>query len=126
MKKKNPDKRAKELHEKIKDSRKKRSVTTAVRNTETEISIVGTSDRYLRKEIREALNENELEAKSILGNHAEQNVLAEAEKRNLTIVEIGASRPICLDCEEELKEKGIFSWSPFSGKKSRNRKNKTK
>ena len=122
MEKKNPDKRAKELHEKIKDARKKRSTTTAVGNTETDISIVGTSDRYLRKEIRDELDENEKEAPSIVGNHAEQNVMDEAEKQNLTITEIGASRPICMDCEKEIKRKGIFSWSPFSKKKSKNRK----
>ncbi len=40
MDKKNPDERAKELHEKIKDPRKKRSTTTAVGSTKTETSIV--------------------------------------------------------------------------------------
>ncbi len=72
---------------------------------------LGTSDRCLRKEIRDELDK-----------HAEQNIFAEAKKFNLTITEIGASRPICIDCEEEIKEKGIFSWSSFSKKKSKNRK----
>ena len=119
---KNPEERAKELHEKIKDQRKRRSTTTSVGKTKTVLSIIGTSDRYLRKEIRDELKKNEIKAKSIFGNHAEQNIFAEAREQNLTIIEIGSSRPICFDCEKEIKKMGIFSWSPFSGKKSKNRK----
>ena len=119
---KNPNERARALHSKIKDPRKRRSTTTAVGQTQERISIVGTSDRYLRKEIREAMNEDEIVAPSVEGKHAEQNVMAEAEQQQLTVTDIGASRPVCADCEAVIKAKGIRSWSPFSGKKSKKRK----
>jgi hypothetical protein len=53
-------------------------------------------------DIRKALEDHEIIAKSYLGNHAEENIIAEAEIRNLTLFEMGASRPICLDCEDLL------------------------
>ena len=119
---KSADQRAKELHDKIKDARNKRQNTTAVGNTEQEVTLVGTNDRYLRKEIREALEENEIEVPSIIGNHAEENVIAEAEKQNLNMTEIGASRNICSDCEKLIKKKDIKTKTPFSGKPSKKRK----
>jgi len=122
MQKKNPDERAKELHDLIEDERKKRHTTTAVGNTEEDITIIGTNEEYLRFEIRKGLHEHEIIAKSRAGNHAEENVVDEAENRNLTLVEIGASRPICLDCEEKIKAKGIDARTEFSGKTSKNRR----
>jgi hypothetical protein len=118
----NPDQRAKELHSKIGDTIKQELTTTAVGITENGIGIIGTSDRRFQKEIENNITENEILAESHLGNHAEENVINEADKRNFTIKEIGASRDICLDCEEIIKNKGILSLTPFSGKKSRNRK----
>lgn len=121
--KKNPDKRAKELHDLLEYERTKRHTTTGVGNTESDTVIVGTSEDYMRQEIKEALNDNEITAKSRKGNHAEENVMDEADELDLTITEIGASRPICLDCENKIKEKGIDAKTEFSGKKSRKRKN---
>ncbi len=118
---KNPDLRAKELHEKIKDKRKKDQITTAVGNTSQNIAIIGTSDIYLRKEIRDSLFQYEIEAKSKIGNHAEQNIIEEAIKQNLTVTEIGASRDICIDCQDILESMNIVAKTPFSGKKSKNR-----
>lgn len=118
---KNPTERAEALHDLIEDERKKRHTTTAVGDTKEEISIVGTNEEYLRPEIRRSLLPHEIIAKSKPGNHAEENVIEEAADRNLSIVEIGASRPICLDCEEMLKELGIHTQTGFSGKKSKNR-----
>lgn len=46
----------------------------------------------------------------------------EATERSLTLLEIGASRPICLDCEEMIKAKGIETLTEFSGKVSKNRR----
>lgn len=114
------DKRAKELHSLL-DKRSQNSSTTAVRNTQEQITLVGTSDKYIRKAIFEALQAHETTAESKLGNHAEENIIEMAEKMNLHLIEIGASRPICLDCEELLKEKGIEAKTNFSGKKSKNR-----
>jgi len=122
MKRKNPDKRAKELHNLLENERTKRHTTTAVGNTEQDITIVGTSEDYMRPEIKVTLLEHEIPSKSRKGNHAEENVMDEAGERNLNITEIGASRPICLDCEIKIKEKGIETKTKFSGKKSRKRK----
>lgn len=121
MQKKNPHDRANELHDLIADERKKRHTTTAVGNTTEEIFIVGTNEEYVRMEIRRALFEYEIIAKSRPGNHAEENVMDEATERSLTLLEIGASRPICLDCEEKIKAGGIETQTEFSGKKSKNR-----
>lgn len=118
---KNPTERSEELHNLIEDERKRRHTTTAVGDTNSAISIIGTNEEYLRAEIRRALLPHEIIAKSKPGNHAEENILEEAAEKNLTITEIGASRPICLDCEELLREQGITTQTTFSGKKSKNR-----
>jgi len=120
-KKKNPDQRAKELHALL-DRISRNSTTTAVGNTTTEAVIVGMNDKYIRKIIREALEDYEIPADGESGKHAEENVIAMAEKLNLTLTEIGASRPICLDCEELLKLNDITAKTEFSGKKSKKRK----
>lgn len=119
---KNPDERAKELHDMVSDERKRKHTTTAVGNTLENVSIVGTNEEYLRMEIRRALEPHEIIAKSHLGNHAEENIIMEAETRDLTLFEMGASRPICLDCEDLLAEKKIEAKTSFSGKPSKNRK----
>ena len=87
MVKKNPDKRAKELHDLLEYERTKRHTTTAVGNTEHNTVIVGTSENYIRSEIKEALLDNEIPAKSRHGNHAEENVMDEADELDLQIVE---------------------------------------
>lgn len=124
MERENPDERAKELHDLLEYERTKKHTTTAVGNTDEDITIVGTSEDYLRAEIKEALLEHEIPAKSRKGNHAEENVMGEADERNLKITEIGASRPICLDCENKIKEEEIEAKTEFSGKQSRKRKPK--
>ena len=118
----NSHNRAKELHDLIEDERKKRHTTTAVGNTSEDVSIVGTNEEYLRFEIRRALLDHEIIAKSRVGNHAEENVMDEAKERNLRLTEIGASRPICLDCEAKIVEQGIETQTEFSGKVSKNRR----
>ena len=57
---KNPDKRAKELHHKIRDEFKKRKITIAVGNTEEELAIVGTSEQYLQKDVLKAFKKMRL------------------------------------------------------------------
>ncbi len=122
MQHQNPDERAKELHNMLSDERKRKHTTTAVGNTTEDISIVGTNEEYLRMEIRRALESHEIIAKSHPGNHAEENVIREAEARELTLFELGASRPICLDCENLLTNKNIEAKTDFSGKPSKNRR----
>ncbi len=114
--------RARELHDLIEDERKRRNTTTAVGNTAEQISIVGTNEEYMRFDIRNGLLPHEIIAKSRAGNHAEENVMDEAGERNLTLLEIGASRPICLDCETKIAARGIETQTEFSGKVSKNRR----
>lgn len=121
MQRKDPTKRANELHDLIEDDRKKRHTTTAVGDTDTDISIVGTNEACLRTEIKRGLLPHEIIAKSKPGNHAEENILDTAAEKNLKITNIGASRPICLDCEEKIKDLGITTKTEFSGKKSKKR-----
>lgn len=121
MQRKDPTKRAQELHELMEDERRRRHTTTAVGDTDTDISIVGTNEIYLRTEIKRGLLPHEIVAKSKPGNHAEENILDTAAEKNLKIVNIGASRAICLDCEEKIKALEIETNTEFSGKKSKNR-----
>ena len=122
MQNKNPTERAIELHNLIEDDRKRRNTTTAVGNTNSTLTIIGTNDEYMRLEIKKALLDHEIVAKSTPGKHAEENIIAEATSKDLKILEIGASRPICLDCEELINELGLETTTGFSGKKSKNRR----
>ena len=122
MNEKNPDKRAKDLHNEIKDEFKKRKITIAVGYTDSDFSIVGTSEKYMQEDILNAMNENEIVATPNYDKHAEEDIIAEAEKREVNVTDIGASRPICIDCEEIIKNKNITSHTEFSGKKSKKRR----
>lgn len=115
------DKRAKELQSKIKNKISRNMTTIAVGLTNAE-TIVGTNDVRLNKNVKAELNVNEIIAKSYKNNHAEENVILEADSRNLTINEIGASRNICIDCQELITKRNILTDTPFSGKKSKKRK----
>lgn len=101
-----PEKRAKELHEKIKFKFTRDKNTTAVLNTDTDTVIVGSNEVRLRKEQREALYDNEIEATG--QGHAEITVINKAEELELTGTEIGVSRPICEKCEEVIKERKLI------------------
>ena len=118
----NPDKRAKELHNSIQDEFKKRKITIAVGNTESDFSLVGTSEKYMQDDVLNAMNDNEIVATPNFDKHAEEDIIEEAQKREVKITEIGACRPICLDCEELLNENNIISRTEFSGKKSKKRR----
>ncbi|TAE04132.1 MAG: hypothetical protein EAZ97_00490 [Bacteroidetes bacterium] len=121
MKDKKLEERAKELHQLIPNIVARNRVTIAVLQTQTEMVIVGTSERELRALQRKALLENEIEAESTDKNHAEENVIAKAKELGLKGLEIGASRPICLDCEDLIKQEGIIPQTELKGKKSKNR-----
>mgnify|MGYP006290968907 CR=1 FL=1 len=120
--KKNPGKRAKELHNEIKDEFKKRKITVAVGNTNSDFSLVGTSEKYMQEDVLNAMNEDEIVAKPNYDKHAEEDIIQEAEKRKVKVTNIGASRPICIDCEKLIKENNITSHTTFSGKKSKKRR----
>ncbi len=116
-----PEKRAKELHELIESQVARNKVTIAVLTTDTPSVIVGTSEKELREAQRKVLQEHEVEAKSEKNKHAEENVINQAKAMGLQGKKIGVSRPICLDCEELIKEENIETNTPFKGKKSKNR-----
>ncbi len=118
---KKPDERAKELHSKIRNTIARNQTTIAVGVTENEQTIVGTSDKIMQRDVINALEQNEIVAACQFGKHAEEDVIDEADNRNLTITEIGASRNICNECEDLLKSRNIKTSTPFSGKKSKNR-----
>ena len=120
MSKTNPDKRAKELHALL-NPITQRQVTIAVGNTTENISLVGTSENQMRKVIKENLLDHEMVAKPDVDTHAEEDIITSAERLALNLTEIGASRAVCLDCEELLKEKGIDIKTELSGKKSKKR-----
>ncbi|MCB1157408.1 MAG: hypothetical protein H7A25_16355 [Leptospiraceae bacterium] len=116
-----PEKRAISLHSLIKHLFTRNKNTTAVLNTKEKISIVGSSEKRLRPEVRAGLKENEIEATG--PGHAEEKVIKKAEIEKLHPTEIGVSRPICLDCKSLILQKDIQTKTNFSGKKSKNREN---
>ncbi len=115
------DKRVKELHGKLGKITQDKT-TTSVGLTEEQIGIVGSSEGRLRKIVKKALYDFEIEAKGQSGKHAEEYVIDEAEKRNLKLTNISASRPICIECQELIEGKEIKTNTSFSGKKSKKRK----
>jgi deoxycytidylate deaminase len=91
--------------------------------TETDTVIVGTSERRLREPQRKVLEVHEIEAVNTqVGLHAEEKVILEAKKLGLKGQKIGASRKICLDCQDLIENEGIKPETEFSNKKSKNRK----
>ena len=119
---KNPDERAKELWNKLKHRFTRSVVTIAVGNTEENISLVGTSENRMRKEITNSLEEHEIIAEPNENTHAEEDVVAMAKLLKLKLQAMGASRPICIDCEDLLKKNDIEPKTELSGKKSKKRK----
>jgi hypothetical protein len=109
-----PDKRAKELHSKIKHQFTRDKNTTAVLNTDSNTVIVGSNEVRLRKEQREELLENEIEATGM--GHAEIKIIKKAEEINLTGTEIGSSRPICDECKNIIQENKIIARTEFKNK----------
>jgi hypothetical protein len=117
----NPDDRAKELHSHLGIVTQDKT-TTAVGLTEENIGIVGSSEGRLRKIIRKLLFPFEVEAEGEAGSHAEQNVINEAKKREMKLTNMGASRDICIECQEMIENANIEASTTFSGKKSKERK----
>ncbi len=116
---KDAQKRAKELHSKIKHKHTRDRNTTAVLNTKENIAIVASNEVRLRREQREVLEKNEIEATGL--GHAEETAINKTDEMNLTGKEIGVSRNICFDCEILIKKKGLKTKAGFSGKKSKKR-----
>lgn len=110
------DKRVNELHKKLGKTTQDKT-TTSVGLTEEKIGIVGSSEGKLRKTVKKALYDFEIEAKGNPGKHAEEYVIDEAEKRELKLTDISASRPICIECQELIEEKEVNTNTLFSGKK---------
>jgi uncharacterized protein YfeS len=116
-----PDARAKYLHSLLQNPFTKSRVTIAVLTTNKE-TVVGTSEPQLRNVQKQALNSHEVEAIDDKNDkHAEEKVIAKAKEMGLEAREIGASRPICSDCEALIKQEGIVPKTKLKKKKSKNR-----
>lgn len=120
--KQNPDIRARYLHNEIKDEFKKRKITIAVGNSDNNFSLIGTSEKYLHKDVLNAMSNMEVLANPNYDKHAEEDIIIDADDKDIVIKDIGASRSICLDCENLIKTHNITSHTAFSGKKSKNRR----
>lgn len=120
-KKYNVDERVEGLHLKLGKVTQNKT-TTSVAISKENVGIVGSSEGKLRKSISKELYDFEIEAKGEPGKHAEVYVMEEADKKDLTITNIAASRPVCIECEEIIKKKDIKTNTPFSGKKSKKRR----
>lgn len=118
----NQRERAKYLKNKIKNTIARNRTTIAIGITEDDDSIIGTSDNRMKKEVLNELDEKDIIATPHDYNHAEEDIIDEADSMKKKLKTIDASRDICIDCEEKMKERGIGTNTPFSGKKSRNRK----
>lgn len=79
--------------------------TTAVLQTTSGRTIVGSGVRDLSPVQRQSLRPNETEAR-LLGEHAEVTVVARAIELGLQPASIGVSRPICPECIQYLKSTG--------------------
>jgi len=123
MKFENQHERAKYLHSKIKNTFAKNQTTIAIGITEDDESIIGTSDNRLRKDVVNELNDDDIIATAHDYNHAEEDIIDEADNLQKKLKSIDASRPICSDCETKIKERNISTSTPFSGKQSRKRQN---
>ena len=111
-------KRANELHDALPIATQRRT-TTAVGLTEDGLTIVGSSEKHLRKSQRLKLKPNEIAASG--EGHAEETVFNTAKSLNKSVKEMAASRKVCSDCENLLKNSNIKIITPLSGKKSANR-----
>lgn len=78
----------------------------------TEI-LVGSSEGVLRPAQREALLPGEAAIKGVPGTHAEVNVIDAAASRGETVTAIAASRPICTECEQAIRNAGAEIASPI-------------
>ena len=75
-------------------------------------NVVGHSDLYLPKAIKDNLGSNDIGVSGIFG-HAEVSAIKGAKKKGLTPLRVGASRPICQGCQKFSKKNNVIPVEPL-------------
>ncbi len=101
--------RAQQIH-RVLDPRARQMRTTAVTETAEGTRVVSSSNRRLTPAQRSSLSANEIEG--VGRGHAEVTGVNAARAQGLTPTGTAASRPICPNCAEELKQQGVRLLSP--------------
>ena len=101
------------------DQTAQRFKTTAIGRSTSGKLFISSSDNIVPKVQRTWAESKGITVINMKDAHAEESLI----KSGKGITEIEASRPVCLDCEDLMNEKGVKSKTPRSGKKSRKRRN---
>ena len=101
------------------DQTAQRFKTTAIGRSTSGKLFISSSDNIVPKVQRTWAESKGITVINMKDAHAEESLI----KSGKGITEIEASRPVCLDCEDLMNEKGVKSETPRSGKKSRKRRN---
>jgi RHS repeat-associated protein len=114
----NLEKRAKIIQEAQVNEKARNLSTTAVAkakdaNGQTH-TLVASSRERLTPAQRKVLKKNEIEVKG--KGHAETTIVNHADKNNLKVTQIAASRPVCKSCQTVLEAKKIKIKSPLKEK----------
>lgn len=88
-------------------------MTVAVTRTEEGITIISTSEKYVRNVIRRAIAPGEVVATGQATAHAEINGVAYAQRMGLHPTGVAASRAICGRCAAYLENHDIPALSPL-------------
>jgi RHS repeat-associated protein len=116
------EKRAQELHRLLPKVTQDKT-TTALTATKEGVTIVSSSEKRLRKVVRDALKKSEkIEIEAIGEGHAEETGVSFAKKNGYTPTETAASRPICNNCAKFLEKEGVQPASPLKTKKPEQKK----
>jgi RHS repeat-associated protein len=106
--------RASEIHAAVPRATQTRTtiaVADAVDEQGNQVRVVGSSEPRLRVAQRAMLKPGEIEAKG--NGHAEVTVLDHLRVNNLSIRSIGASRPVCANCNVAIESFGIKAATPL-------------
>jgi RHS repeat-associated protein len=106
--------RAKEIHSALPEATQNRTTTAVAEVTNpdgTVTKLVGSSEKRLRPAQRGMLSKGEV---AVAGEgHAEATVINSAQSSGQQVNRVAASRPICPECEEVIKNAGASAASPL-------------
>lgn len=111
------DARAKEIHDALPVATQKRTTTAVAEVTNpdgTKSTLVGSSEVRLRPAQRKVLTTEEIAVKG--SGHAEQTVINHANANGQKVNAVGASRPICENCEKAINKAGAKPVGKLKGK----------
>ena len=112
------DDRAKEIHSALPKATQSRTTTAVAEVTNpdgTTSMLVGSSELRLRPAQRNVLTTEEIAVKG--SGHAEQTVINHANANGQKVNTVGASRPICSNCENAINNAGAKPVGKLKGKK---------